>query len=85
MEDAMVKILGVKPALFRPPYGSYNEANIEVLKKRGYRGLIMWDFDSGDTFFPPQEPEVIIAQYRDLINTYPQREWNISSISLTSA
>lgn len=32
----MKKILGVKPRLFRPPYGNYNDESLRVLSNRGY-------------------------------------------------
>ncbi|KAK0214299.1 carbohydrate esterase family 4 protein [Armillaria fumosa] len=37
-DTALEKILGVKVAFMRPPYGSYNPASV-----------IIWDFDSGDS------------------------------------
>lgn len=36
LEVAMQKILGVKPRLFRPPYGNYNDESLRVLSDRGY-------------------------------------------------
>lgn len=36
LEEAMKKILGVKPRLFRPPYGNYNDESLRVLSNRGY-------------------------------------------------
>lgn len=36
IEVALKKILGIKPKFFRPPYGSYNQAALEVLESRGY-------------------------------------------------
>lgn len=48
VEIALKKILGVIPRYFRPPYGSYNEQNLQVLLKRGYK-VINWSFDSGDS------------------------------------
>ncbi|ORY86050.1 hypothetical protein BCR35DRAFT_302700 [Leucosporidium creatinivorum] len=47
VETALKKILGVKPRFFRPPYGSYNAANLRVLKSRGYK-VVTWNFDSLD-------------------------------------
>jgi peptidoglycan/xylan/chitin deacetylase (PgdA/CDA1 family) len=49
LEDAFVKILGVKPLWFRPPYGSYNDASLNVLAQRGYKYVAMWSDDSGDS------------------------------------
>ncbi|BGP19962.1 hypothetical protein JCM10213_006739 [Rhodosporidiobolus nylandii] len=48
VETALKKIIGVKPRFFRPPYGSYNSDNLQVLKERGYT-VIDWNFDSGDS------------------------------------
>jgi len=36
IEDALKKILGIKPKFFRPPYGSFNEEALDVLESRGY-------------------------------------------------
>jgi peptidoglycan/xylan/chitin deacetylase (PgdA/CDA1 family) len=51
LENALWKILGVKPALFRPPYGSYNQDTIDNLNERGYT-VVGWgrkpDADLGD-------------------------------------
>ncbi|KAG9041873.1 Carbohydrate esterase 4 protein, partial [Tulasnella sp. UAMH 9824] len=47
-DTALKKILGVKPAYVRPPYGSYNQASREVAASNG-QSIVIWDFDSGDT------------------------------------
>lgn len=36
LEIALKKILGVKPKLFRPPFGNYDDAALSVLANRGY-------------------------------------------------
>jgi peptidoglycan/xylan/chitin deacetylase (PgdA/CDA1 family) len=36
VEVAMKKILGIKPKLFRPPYGNFNDDALRVLHDRGY-------------------------------------------------
>ncbi|ORY24583.1 putative deacetylase [Naematelia encephala] len=48
VEDAFVKILGVKPLYFRPPYGSYNDQVLQILADRGYKKVILWTEDTGD-------------------------------------
>lgn len=48
IEGALKKILGIRPRLFRPPYGNYNDEALEVLKSRGY-STILWSMDSGDS------------------------------------
>lgn len=41
VEDAFVKILGVKPRYFRPPYGNINDNVLNVLSERGYTSAFM--------------------------------------------
>src|SRR5699024_8080422 len=41
------EIIGEKPILFRPPYGDYNNAVIEVAEENDYY-TIQWDIDSLD-------------------------------------
>ncbi|KNZ47113.1 uncharacterized protein VP01_666g8 [Puccinia sorghi] len=75
IEKAMIKILGVKPLYFRPPYGmfvclgEYNDDVIKVLKERGYKGLILWSEDSQDSLESPPSPSEIISHYQ----TYPEK------------
>lgn len=45
--DKIKEITGVKPILFRPPYGDYNDQLIQTLRKNDYYG-IQWDVDSLD-------------------------------------
>lgn len=45
--DKIEKITGVRPMLFRAPYGEYNNTLIEVLEKKGMY-CIQWDVDSLD-------------------------------------
>ena len=44
----MQKILGIKPALFRPGFGNYNDIVRDVLASRGYT-IVLWDVDIGDS------------------------------------
>ncbi|OAV93310.1 hypothetical protein PTTG_00916 [Puccinia triticina 1-1 BBBD Race 1] len=69
IETAMVKILGVKPLYFRPPYGEYNDLVLQVLQDRGYKGLIMWSQDSADSLEAPPSSSEIIESYR----SYPEQ------------
>lgn len=48
VEHAMVKILGVKPKVFRPPFGAINGQAREVLARRGYNAVMLWDRDTKD-------------------------------------
>ncbi|PBK68143.1 carbohydrate esterase family 4 protein [Armillaria solidipes] len=45
---ALEKILGVKVAFMRPPYGSYNSGVLQVAAAHN-QSVIIWDFDSGDS------------------------------------
>ncbi|EGG03711.1 family 4 carbohydrate esterase [Melampsora larici-populina 98AG31] len=65
VEDAMIKILGVKPLYFRPPYGEYNRELVQVLKQRGYRAMVLWSHDSGDSLEEPPPPREIITTYEE--------------------
>lgn len=69
LEEAMIKILGVKPLYFRPPYGEYNEDVLKVLREKGYKGLILWSEDSQDSFGSPPSPSEIIRTYQ----SYPEK------------
>jgi len=41
-------VTGVKPYLFRPPYGEYNQLLLEILSETGYPYSIMWTVDTLD-------------------------------------
>lgn len=45
--DTIEKLTGVKPTLFRPPFGAYNNTLIEVSEASGYK-VIQWSVDSLD-------------------------------------
>ncbi|KIY44228.1 carbohydrate esterase family 4 protein [Fistulina hepatica ATCC 64428] len=48
VEQALMRIVGARPAFMRPPYGAYNDMVSEVAGDRG-QSLVLWDFDSGDS------------------------------------
>ncbi|KAJ7253509.1 carbohydrate esterase family 4 protein [Mycena rebaudengoi] len=48
VELALSRIIGVKPAFMRPPFGSYNTLVRQVSFIRN-QSLVIWDFDSGDS------------------------------------
>ncbi|MBW0499901.1 hypothetical protein O181_039616 [Austropuccinia psidii MF-1] len=64
VENALVKILGIKPLYFRPPYGEYNQELLNLLSEKGYKGLILWSQDSGDTVSQSPPPGDIIERYK---------------------
>lgn len=47
MSDKVEKLTGVRPTLFRPPYGDYNNRVIEVARAEGYE-CVQWSIDSLD-------------------------------------
>ena len=47
VEDAVMKILGVRPAMFRPPYGNFNNDALATVASRNYTAVIIWDVISG--------------------------------------
>ena len=42
--EALQRILGITPAMIRPPYGSYNDIVTSVAAKHG-QIVINWDFE----------------------------------------
>ncbi|KAJ6475969.1 hypothetical protein C8R47DRAFT_1141883 [Mycena vitilis] len=47
MEEAFSRILGIKPAFMRPPYGDYN-SNVQSIAAARGQSLALWDWDTGD-------------------------------------
>ncbi|KAJ7930414.1 hypothetical protein B0H13DRAFT_1962077 [Mycena leptocephala] len=47
MEEAFLRIIGVKPGFLRPPSGYYNKNVQELAAARG-QSLALWDWDTGD-------------------------------------
>lgn len=47
MSDKVEKLTGVRPTLFRPPYGDYNNRVISVARQEGYEA-VQWSIDSLD-------------------------------------
>ncbi|GAA5824782.1 hypothetical protein JCM5353_004442 [Sporobolomyces roseus] len=75
VEDALKKIIGVKPRFFRPPYGSYSSEALKVLKNRGYT-VVNWSFDSGDS--SGKSPSSSIASYKKLAQSYPKPQLSLN-------
>ncbi|KAK0493253.1 carbohydrate esterase family 4 protein [Armillaria luteobubalina] len=48
VDQALEKILGVKTAFMRPPYGNYSATVLQIAKEHN-QNVIIWDFDSGDS------------------------------------
>ena len=47
MADGLEKVAGVRPTLFRPPYGEYNDLVISTARAQGYEA-VQWSVDSQD-------------------------------------
>jgi len=47
LSDKVEKITSVRPTLFRPPYGDYDDAVVEQSRKDGYE-IVQWNVDSLD-------------------------------------
>ncbi|KAJ7746248.1 carbohydrate esterase family 4 protein [Mycena metata] len=48
INDALLKVLGIKTPFMRPPYGSYNNLVRQVAYQMN-QSLVVWDLDSGDS------------------------------------
>jgi peptidoglycan/xylan/chitin deacetylase (PgdA/CDA1 family) len=68
VDQALERIIGVKPAFVRPPYGSYNNLVRQVAHTRGQK-LVTWDFDSGDS--TGSTPAQSNAAYDKLAKKHP--------------
>ncbi|KAG8955182.1 Carbohydrate esterase 4 protein [Tulasnella sp. 424] len=67
-DTAIVKLLGVKPAFVRPPFGKYNAASQEVAAANG-QSIVIWDFDSGDSM--GESATKSEADYQTVANQHP--------------
>ncbi|CAM0142844.1 hypothetical protein VKS41_002590 [Umbelopsis sp. WA50703] len=47
LEDALMRVIGVKPSFMRPPYGNSNKKTTEVLNNLGYT-VVTWNIDTKD-------------------------------------
>ncbi|KAH7097107.1 chitin deacetylase [Auriculariales sp. MPI-PUGE-AT-0066] len=47
-QETLIRIVGVNPLLFRPPFGEYNDNVLSALKARN-QSAVLWDFDNGDS------------------------------------
>lgn len=47
VEEAFSRIIGIKPAFMRPPFGDYNSNVQNIAFSRG-QNLALWDWDTGD-------------------------------------
>lgn len=51
-EEAIRKVLPLRPVLFRPPGGEYNDTVLTIAKEKGY-SIVLWNIDPKDWTRPP--------------------------------
>lgn len=74
LNDAFVRILGVKPKILRPPYGSINDTLAEYLQtKHGFSALVTWSADTKDWVGDITDPQHFYDFYKDIADT-----WNVT-------
>ena len=59
-EDAIEKIIGQKPTVFRPPFGAYSNSLIEACETNGYY-VIQWDVEALDLKYNADRRNVLSA------------------------
>lgn len=47
VETLLQKVIGAKPAMFRPPYGFVNNGALSVIAARNYSAVAMWNGIAG--------------------------------------
>ncbi|KAJ9117709.1 hypothetical protein QFC24_006423 [Naganishia onofrii] len=69
VEQAFIRILGVKPIYFRPPYGSVSNTLLSALENRGYKKVFLWSEDTGDSTGGSVASQKGV--YNSIANSYP--------------
>ncbi|THV08152.1 glycoside hydrolase/deacetylase [Dendrothele bispora CBS 962.96] len=49
LDQAFIKILGIKPNIFRPPYGSITADQVSYITTKHKKTVVTWELDSEDT------------------------------------
>ncbi|KAK1223384.1 hypothetical protein PQX77_013747, partial [Marasmius sp. AFHP31] len=70
VEQALERIVGVTPAMARPPFGNYNDLVRQVAAARG-QTLVNWDYDTQDAAAVMPSPDERVENYRKLIEQHP--------------
>ncbi|ESK88396.1 carbohydrate esterase family 4 protein [Moniliophthora roreri MCA 2997] len=70
VEQALERIVGVTPAMMRPPYGEYNDLVLQVAAARG-QSVIIWDFDVRDATGDPSRT------VNDQLSDYGHLIWDV--------
>ena len=82
VEEAMIKILGVKPKWLRPPYGNYNDLVLRVMSERGYTHLALWTDDTGDSLGEDGNHQKGVMA--GVANSYPQAKMVLQHSTIQS-
>lgn len=76
VEEALIKILGIKPAHFRFPYGDHSDDNLRALAARNYSAAVQWDRVAGSgtgTSIPDSQ-----AMFAQLAHDFPNAHITLS-------
>ncbi|GJJ69723.1 peptidoglycan-N-acetylglucosamine deacetylase [Entomortierella parvispora] len=65
LDDALLKIIGVRPIYMRPPYGNTSPESLEYLGSQGYK-VINWNVDTNDWRHPEDLQSNIEAYFAAL-------------------
>ncbi|KAF5371163.1 hypothetical protein D9758_004122 [Tetrapyrgos nigripes] len=49
LDQAFIRILGIKPNIFRPPFGAILSAQVDYITSKHKKLVVTWDSDSGDS------------------------------------
>ncbi|THV08142.1 glycoside hydrolase/deacetylase [Dendrothele bispora CBS 962.96] len=68
LDQAFIKILGIKPNILRPPYGSIKPAQVAYIEQKYGKKVVTWELDSGDSQGKDSNQE-ILAFYQGLADS----------------
>ncbi|XP_021956238.1 peptidoglycan-N-acetylglucosamine deacetylase-like [Folsomia candida] len=68
VETLIYGTIGVRPTIFRPPYGEYNQKLVRVAKEEFNYEVIMWNIDTWD-WSHPGDTEAGMEEYYSAINS----------------
>ncbi|KAK7470213.1 hypothetical protein VKT23_001649 [Stygiomarasmius scandens] len=68
LDQAFIKILGIKPNVLRPPYGSINPAQVTYIEQKFGKKVVTWELDSEDSQGKDTNAE-ILAFYKGLADS----------------
>ncbi|KAF9508802.1 carbohydrate esterase family 4 protein [Hydnum rufescens UP504] len=68
IDEAILRITGLKSSFLRPPFGSYTESARSIAASRG-QALVIWSYDSGDSKPNARSPSSVREQ-RGVYDSY---------------